>query len=62
MSMPEYSRNARGHNENDLLALIPQMRAFARFLCRDGSLADDLAQDALTGALKTEPRIPLART
>jgi RNA polymerase sigma-70 factor (ECF subfamily) len=34
----------------DLTALIPHMRAFARTLCRDATLADDIAQDALLSA------------
>jgi RNA polymerase sigma-70 factor (ECF subfamily) len=34
----------------ELVALIPQMRAFARTLCRDATFADDLAQDALARA------------
>ena len=34
----------------ELTALIPQMRAFARSLCRDATAADDLAQDALLKA------------
>lgn len=34
----------------DLIALIPQMRAFARSLCRDATLGEDLAQDALARA------------
>jgi RNA polymerase sigma-70 factor (ECF subfamily) len=34
----------------DLTALIPQMRAFARTLCRDAVFADDLAQDAVMRA------------
>lgn len=36
----------------DLTALIPQLRAFARSLCRDPSYADDLAQEALASAWK----------
>lgn len=32
-------------------ALLPELRAFARFLARDRSLADDLVQDALVRAL-----------
>lgn len=35
-----------------LTALIPQLRAFARSLCRDASWADDLAQEALASAWK----------
>ena len=34
----------------ELTGLIPQMRAFARSLCRDATAADDLAQDALLKA------------
>lgn len=38
--------------ERDLVALIPQMRAFARSLCNNPIEADDLAQDALAKAWK----------
>ncbi len=34
-----------------LAALLPELRAFARFLARDRALADDLVQDALVRAL-----------
>ena len=34
----------------DLVALIPQLRAFARTLCGDAAAADDLAQDAMLKA------------
>ncbi len=34
-----------------LAALLPDLRAFARFLARDRALADDLVQDALVRAL-----------
>ena len=34
----------------DLIALIPQMRAFARTLCGDRTQAEDLAQDTLLRA------------
>jgi RNA polymerase sigma-70 factor (ECF subfamily) len=34
----------------ELVAVIPQMRAFARSLCRDFAQAEDLAQDALAKA------------
>jgi RNA polymerase sigma-70 factor (ECF subfamily) len=33
-----------------LTALLPQVRAFAHFLCRDRAAADDLAQEALLRA------------
>lgn len=35
----------------DLAVLLPDLRAFARFLARDRALADDLVQDALVRAL-----------
>ncbi len=35
---------------DELVALIPQMRAFARSLCRDPSQAEDLAQETLAKA------------
>lgn len=38
--------------QRELTALIPQLRAFARSLCRDPIRADDLAQDALASAWK----------
>lgn len=38
--------------QRELTALIPQLRAFARSLCRDPTRADDLAQDALASAWK----------
>jgi RNA polymerase sigma-70 factor (ECF subfamily) len=39
-----------GFEQDDLIAVIPQMRAFARSLCRDRTQGDDLTQDALTSA------------
>ncbi len=37
-----------------LIRLLPDLRAFARFLTRDPSSADDLVQDALLRALRSE--------
>jgi RNA polymerase sigma-70 factor (ECF subfamily) len=39
-----------GFDQTELVALIPQMRAFARTLCRNRADGDDLAQDALVRA------------
>jgi RNA polymerase sigma-70 factor (ECF subfamily) len=39
-----------GFEQNLLIALIPQMRAFARTLCRNRPDGDDLTQDALASA------------
>lgn len=36
--------------KRELAALIPHLRAFARSLCGDATLADDLAQDAMLKA------------
>lgn len=38
--------------KDDLVALIPQMRAFARSLCRDRAQGEDLTQEALVHAWK----------
>ena len=35
----------------DVAALLPELRAFARFLARDRNLADDIVQDAVVRAL-----------
>ncbi|MDP3855069.1 sigma-70 family RNA polymerase sigma factor [Phenylobacterium sp.] len=39
---------------DDLIRLIPHLRAFARSICNDATYADDLAQDALAKALASE--------
>ena len=47
---------AANYSQADLIALIPQMRAFARSLCRDRTQADDLTQEALTSAWRYRDR------
>lgn len=37
----------------ELVTLIPHLRAFARSICRDAALADDLAQDAMLKAWRS---------
>jgi len=44
---------ARRAFEKQLLNIIPEMRAFARFLVRNHTDADDLVQDAVIRALKS---------
>ena len=50
MTISTLRDRAAHYSEADLIALIPQMRAFARSLCRDRTQADDLTQEALTSA------------
>ena len=40
-----------GQLRRDMLALLPDLRAFARFLVRDRNAADDLVQDTVLRAL-----------
>jgi len=54
-SMQQHSHNpgsggGSGDFKTDLLALIPFLRAFARSLCGNPEMADDLAQEALVKA------------
>lgn len=36
---------------DDIVALLPDLRAFARFMCRDREMADDLVQNTILAAL-----------
>ena len=45
-----------GYTRDDLVALIPQMRAFAGSLCHNRTQADDLTQDALASAWRSRAR------
>ncbi len=42
--------------QRDLLALVPQLRAFARTLCRETAEAEDLAQEAVLNAWRARAR------
>ena len=44
-------RAPRGSFQEDVVELIPALRAFARTFCQDTSDADDLVQETLTKAL-----------
>jgi RNA polymerase sigma-70 factor (ECF subfamily) len=37
--------------KDDVVALLPDLRAFARFMCRDREAADDLVQNTVLSAL-----------
>jgi RNA polymerase sigma factor (sigma-70 family) len=47
----EPSRTAKHQLRLEITALLPDLRAFARFLVRDRTVADDLVQDGLVRAL-----------
>ena len=51
-SLPSHS----GGFERDFLALIPQLRAFSRAICRRRALAEDMTQEALTKAWRARDR------
>jgi len=40
--------------KDDLVALLPDLRAFARFMCREREAADDLVQNTIVAALNKE--------
>ena len=47
----EHRRSAQHRVRAEITALLPDLRAFARFLVRDRTVADDLVQDGLVRAL-----------
>jgi RNA polymerase sigma-70 factor (ECF subfamily) len=53
LSMPHLSES---QFRDELTALIPHLRAFARSLCGNAALADDIAQDAMLKAWKARER------
>ena len=50
MIVSKHLDQAGGCGQDDLVAMLPQMRAFARSLCRNRAQADDLTQEALISA------------
>jgi RNA polymerase sigma-70 factor, ECF subfamily len=48
--MADRSRRALAFDE-ELVALLPSLRAYALSLCRNGAMADDLVQGASAGAM-----------
>jgi RNA polymerase sigma factor (sigma-70 family) len=53
---PEMSPEAEAALRKQMLALLPDLRAFARFLVRDRSAADDLVQDTIVRSLSALPQ------
>jgi RNA polymerase sigma-70 factor (ECF subfamily) len=49
-----FGRNARGGFKQGIEAAVPALRRYARALTRDTELADDLVQDTLVRALRSE--------
>ena len=37
--------------KDDIVSLLPDLRAFARFMCREREAADDLVQNTILAAL-----------
>ena len=50
------SQNPGNQFRQDILALVPHLRAFARNLCRGADMAEDLAQEALVKAWRSQDR------
>lgn len=51
MSGSDSARSSSTALRREIAALLPDMRAFARFLARDRTVADDLVQDTVVRAL-----------
>ena len=43
--------------KDDIVALLPDLRAFSRFLCREREAADDLVQNTILSALDKQDQL-----
>ena len=50
MTSAQLPENYAGSEEQELISLIPRMRSYARYLCRDATEAEDLTQAAFARA------------
>ena len=46
--------------KDEIVALLPDLRAFARFMCRDREAADDLVQSTVVIALDKQSQFSVA--
>jgi RNA polymerase sigma-70 factor (ECF subfamily) len=53
---PENSNSLSAQFQRDIIALIPHLRAFARSLCRQPTMSEDLAQEVLAKAWRSRER------
>jgi RNA polymerase sigma-70 factor (ECF subfamily) len=54
--MPESHSQTVAQTRREILTILPDLRAFARFLVRDRTAADDLVQDTVVRALGALPQ------
>ncbi len=54
--MTDYVPMPEDEFKSELITLIPHLRAFARSLCGNAALADDIAQEAMLKALQSRER------
>src|SRR5215470_20204471 len=51
MGRESVTGDPRSMIKDDIVALLPDLRAFSRFLCREREAADDLVQNTILSAL-----------
>ena len=56
LATPESSPATVAETRREMLTILPDLRAFARFLIRDRAAADDLVQDTVVRALSALPQ------